>query len=85
MREAFVLPEAWMVQVHLADEVKRVEQERTQTGQRLKRLGRTYVDGLSSDEDYRREKHLLEEKLASLMVPGVDVATKAGRLLEDLP
>ena len=46
---AIVLPEAWLdrvlTQVHLADEVKRVEQEKGQVQQRLPRLTQVYVDG----------------------------------------
>ena len=57
---AIVLPEAWMdrvlAQIQLADEIARVAQERKETEQRLKRLGRAYVDGLYSEDDYRREK-----------------------------
>ena len=53
--------------------------------QRLKRLGRAYVDGLYPDDDYRREKRSLEEYIAGLVVPGVDSAKEAGELLEDLP
>ena len=87
--EAILLPEAWMdrvlSQVHLADEVTRVQEERKKVQQRLKRLGRAYVDGLYSDEDYRKEKRLLEDQLGALVVPGVDAAKEAGRLLEDLP
>ena len=86
---AILLPDAWMdrvlAQVHLADEVNRVQQERDQVGQRLKRLGTAYVDGLYQDQDYRREKRLLEDKLASLVVPSVDVAMEAGKLLEAVP
>ena len=52
---------------------------------RLKRLGRAYVDGLYGDEDYKREKRILEERAASLVIPGIDVAREAGNLLEDLP
>ena len=55
--QAIVLPEAWMdrvlAHIHLADDVERVCHERTQTEQRLKRLGRAYVDGLY-DDGYRR-------------------------------
>ena len=87
--EAILLPEAWMdrvlSQIHLADEVTRVQEERKKVQQRLKRLGRAYVDGLYYDEDYRREKRLLEDRLTSLVIPGVDAAKEAGRLLEDLP
>jgi len=87
--QAIVLPEAWMdrvlAHIHLADDVERVRHERTQTQQRLKRLGRAYVDGLYDDEGYRREKRSLEDNLVNLGVPGVDAAMEAGKLLEDLP
>ena len=86
---AIVLPDAWMdrvlARVHLADEVDRIHRERQQTEQRLKRLGKAYVDGLYSDDDYRREKRAMEGKLGALVVPGVDAAKEAGKLLEDLP
>ncbi len=48
-------------------------------------MGRAYVDGLYDDDGYRREKRSLEDKLANLVVPGVDAAMEAGKLLEDLP
>ena len=60
-------------------------QKDRQTEQRLKRLGKAYVDGLYSDEDYRREKRTLEDKLDTLVVPRVDAAMEAGKLLERLP
>ena len=86
---AIVLPDAWMdrvlAQVHLADEVKRVQEERVKVEQRLKRLGDVYLDGLKTRDDYLREKRALEDKLASLVVPGVDAAQEAGKLLEFLP
>ena len=43
------------------------------------------MDGLYDDEGYRREKRSLEDKLANLVVPGVDAAMEAGNLLENLP
>ena len=71
---AIVLPNAWvdrvLAQVQLADEVKRTEKEREQTRQRMRRLGQTYVDGLVSPEDYKRQKQLMEEKLKSLVGSG---------------
>ena len=64
---AIVLPEAWMdrvlARVHLGDEVERVSREKMETHQRLKRLGRAYVDGLYPEETYRREKRFLEDNL----------------------
>ena len=74
-----------LAKIHLADEVERVSQERIQAEQRLRRLGKAYVDGLYADDDYRREKRALEEKLSSMVVPGVDAARAAGKLLENLP
>jgi len=86
---AIVLPDAWMdrvmARIHLADEVERIQQEREQVSQRLRRLGKAYVDGLYFDDDYRRDKRALEERLGSLVVPGVDAAREAGKLLENLP
>ena len=74
-----------LARIHLADEVERVKQERTQAEQRLRRLGKAAVNGLYSDDDYRREKRGLEEKLARLVVPEVDAAEKAGNLVHQLP
>ena len=74
-----------MAKIQLADEVERIQQERQQTQQRLKRLGKAYVDGLYPDDDYRREKRALEEKMSTLVIPGIDSAKEAGKLLESLP
>ena len=86
---AIVLPDAWvdrvLAQVHLADEVKRVSDERKKAEQRLRRLVQVYVDGHVPEEEYRRQKKRLEEKLRSLVVPDADAAVTAGKLLEDLP
>ena len=60
-------------------------QKDRQTEQRLKRLGKAYAEGLYSDEDYRRENRTLEDKLATLVVPEVDAAMEAGKLLEHFP
>ena len=87
--EAILLPETWvdlvLAQIHLADEVERVKHERIQAEHQLRQLGRANVDGLSLDDDYRREKRGLEEKLAALVVPEVDATREAGMLLDDLP
>ena len=85
---AVVLPNACMdrvlARIHLADEVGKVSQERIQEEQRIRRLGKAYVEGLYADDDYRRQKRPLEEKL-SPVVPGVDAAREAEKLLDDLP
>ena len=74
-----------LARIQLADQVERVKQERIQAEQRLRRLGKAYVDGLYSDDDYRREKRGLEEKLSGLVVPEFDATREAGKLLEELP
>jgi len=87
--QAIALPESWqdrmLGQLHLADEAGRVEQERKETEQRLKRLGQVYLDGLLEQDDYKRQKRQLEERLHSLVVPGVNAVQAAGQLLENLP
>ena len=64
---AIVLPDAWLdrvlAKIHLVDEVKRVEQERKETEQRLKRLGQVYLDNLLVYQEYKRQKWQLEESL----------------------
>ena len=47
--------------------------------------GKSQVYGLYDQDEYRRQKRNLEEKLRSLVVPDADAAVKAGKLLEDLP
>ena len=87
--EAILLPEAWiervLAQIHVAGEAERVGKEQAQVQGHLKRLANAYIDGLVAEEDYCREKQQLQDRLVSLVVPGVDVAAEAGKLLEDLP
>ena len=44
-----------------------------------------YLDDLITHDEYQRQKRQLEEKLQTLVVPGVDAAQEAVRLLENLP
>ena len=87
--ESIILPDSWqermLTQIQLVDEFKRVEQERTEVEQRLKRLGRAYVDGVYNEESYRRELKTLKQKLSGLVVPEIDESNEAGKLLENLP
>lgn len=48
-------------------------------------MRKAYVDGLYFDDDYRREKRGLEEKLAGLVFPEADAAEEAGNLIQQLP
>ena len=71
--------------VSLKDEMERVKKERKQVQDRLKRMARAYVDGLFPEEEYHRQKRLLEMELESLVVPHANAAEEAGKLLNDLP
>ena len=70
--EAIQLPDAWLDavlgKINLQDETKRVGEKRLQVTDRLKRLGRAYVDGMVSEGDYDREKQYLEMELEILVV-----------------
>ena len=76
----------WVLErIALKDEVARIQDERVRITERLRRLGRAYVDGLFSEDDYRGQKRTLEMELESLVVPEVDAAADAGELLSRLP
>jgi hypothetical protein len=87
--QAVELPKDWMDRalaiISHKDEVARVKEERARVAERLRRLGRAYVDGLFPDAEYRRQKHAFETELESLIVPEVDAAAEAGRLIGQLP
>jgi len=46
-------------------------------------MARTYIDGLMDEAEYYRQKRLLE--LESLVIPEVQAAEEAGKLLLDMP
>ena len=87
--EALVLPVDWLEaalqRISLRDEVARVNAEREQIQEKLKRLGRAFVDGLVDQPDYERHKAQLEFDLTSLVVPEADSVAEAGRLVQQLP
>jgi site-specific DNA recombinase len=70
--------------VALKDEVERVKAERQATQMKLRRMAKAYIDGLFPDEEYNRQRRLLEMELESLVLPGVDAAEEAGNLLLNL-
>jgi len=74
-----------LAKLQLQEEASRIQKERQALEGRLRRLGRTFVDGLISEDDYQREKRALEERMTSLVSPDQDAAAQAGKLLEDLP
>jgi site-specific DNA recombinase len=62
----------------------KVIEQRKQTETKLKRLARTYIDGLIADDDYKLQKKLLQDTLESLVIPAEDEAIIGGQLLENL-
>ena len=87
--ESLVLPEGWLdavlERISLRDEVARVQAEREQVQEKLRRLGKAFVDGMVDDSDYERHKAQLEFDLTSLVVPEADAVVEAGRLVQRLP
>ena len=87
--EAIELGPKWEEEVlsiiSVKDEAESIAEKRQKAHERLRRLGRAYVDGVYDDEEYRRQKRKLELELESLVAPEADAASEAGRLIEQLP
>ncbi len=58
--------------------------ERQQVEEKLRRMTKIYIDGLFLDEEYHRQKRLLEMELESLVVPEASAAEEAGKIIERL-
>ncbi len=65
--------------------MQRVKEERGKAEEKLRRMAKAYVDNLFPDEEYHRQKRLLEMELESLVVPQANAAEEAGKLIQDLP
>ena len=62
-----------LAKIHLEDEVSRVGREKRKVERQLQKLGQVYLDDdLMEYDEYKRRKRKLEDRLASLVVPGVD-------------
>ena len=87
--EAIELGPAWEEQllsiISARDEVEVVQAKRRKVQERLRRLAKTYVDGVYDDQEYKRQKRNLEMELESLVVPKAAAAAEAGKLIERLP
>ena len=69
--------------ISLKDEVDRVKDQRL-AATKSKEDGKAYIDGLFPDEEYHRQKKLLEMELESLVVPAANAAEEAGNLINNL-
>ena len=87
--EAIKLAPKWEEEVlaiiSVQDEVDKIGEKRQKVQERLRRLGKAYVDGVYDDEEYGRQKRSAEMEMDSLVVPGADSAAEAGSLIAELP
>ena len=87
--EAIELGPQWLEEVlsiiSLKDEVDRVRKKRQALQEKVSRMGKAYVDGVFPDEEYHRQKKLLELEFESLVIPQANAAEEAGKLILDLP
>ena len=87
--EAIELGPEWLEEVlsiiSLKDVVDQVKKKRQTVQEKLRRMGKAYIDGVFPDEEYHRQKKLLEMELESLVIPQANAAEEAGKLILDLP
>ena len=70
--------------VSTRDEAESIRDKRQKVQERLRRLGKAYVDGVYDDEEYKRQKRTAELELGSLVLPEADAAAEAGKLISEL-
>ena len=61
-----------------------MKKERKDVQEKLRRMAKAYMDRLFPDEEYQRQKRLLEMELESLVVPEANAAEEAGKLINNL-
>ncbi len=87
--ENIELNERWLDEVlaiiSIKDEAERINKKKQDIQQRLRRMAKTYIDGLLDDAEYSRQKRMLELELESLVIPEIHSAEQAGKLLQDFP
>ena len=87
--EAIELGPTWKEEVlsivSTRDEAESIRENRQKVQERLRRLGKAYVDGVYDDDEYNRQKRACELELESLVLPEADAAAEAGKLISQLP
>jgi DNA invertase Pin-like site-specific DNA recombinase len=73
-----------MAIISVKDEVERVKEQRQRVKDKLRRLGKAFVDGVYDEKEYQRQRRQLELELESLVVPEADAAEEAGKLIQQL-
>jgi site-specific DNA recombinase len=74
-----------LVIISVKDEVERVKDQRIRVKEKLKRLGKAFVDGVYEEKEYQRQRRQLGLEMESLVVPAADAAEAAGNLIQQLP
>jgi site-specific DNA recombinase len=70
--------------VSTLSEHEHILKQRKQILEKLRILGKTYLDGVIEDGEYNVQRKLLQNNLDSLIIPEADVAFNAGEILEIL-
>ena len=87
--EAIELKPKWLEEVlailSLKDETERIKKARQDVNEKLRRMAKAYIDGLFPDDEYQRQRKLLELELESLVIPEANAAKEAGELIQNLP
>ena len=83
-----LLSEAWQKEIERLvddmDTVRQIENRRTQIGEELRRLGRTFADGVFSETEYENRRAKLIAEKNSLVVPDGARIIEVGLRLESL-
>jgi site-specific DNA recombinase len=74
-----------MAIISVKDEVERVKEQSLKVKDKLKRLGKAFVDGVYDEKEYQRQRRQMELELESLVVLEADAAEEAGKLVQQLP
>ena len=73
-----------MAKMAVFSERDRIVKQRKVITEKLRRLGKAYVDGLVGEGEYGVQRMLLNDALNGLVVPESDATIKAGEMLENL-
>ncbi len=86
--QSLVLEPSWreriIAKISTLSEREHMLKQRKQIQEKLRRLGKTYLDGVIDDGEYNVQRKLLQNNLDSLVIPEADAAMNAGEMLESL-
>jgi len=86
--QSLVLEPSWrervISKISTVSRHEEIMKQRKQAQERLRRLGKTYLDGVIDDGEYSIQRKLLQDNLDSLVIPEADAAVNAVEILESL-